>query len=200
MPGPDQGGAWGVLGGSFDPVHNGHLNLAESICKKKLLDGVLIIPAYKHPLKKQVFAAPYNDRIAMLKLALNSHDNLQLCEIEREQELSGFTIDTLIALKKGFPKARFHFIIGSDLVSQLDSWRRAEELLSETSFLAGSRPGSKMKKVGNKKTVEFVEIEEMDIAATEIRDRINAGATMDQIGKLVPPQVARFIFEKGLYS
>ena len=199
MPSPDKDGAWGVLGGSFDPVHNGHLNLVKNICKKKSLDGVLFIPAYKHPLKKQAFRAPYADRITMLKMALAGHNRLQLCEIEKEQYLPGYTIDTLQALKNRFTRARFHFIIGSDLVGQLDSWHRAKELLNETIFLAGSRPGSKMKKAGNKKNLEFVKIEELDISATDIRAQIKAGATIAQIGRLVPARVAEYIFEKGLY-
>ena len=199
MPSPKHGGEWGVLGGSFDPVHEGHLNLAECICSKKRLDGVLFIPACKHPLKKQAFTAPYTDRIAMLKLALAGQNKLQLCEIEKEQDLPGYTIETLHALRKLFPKTRFHFIIGSDLVEQLESWHRAKELLNETNFLAGSRPGSKMKKAGKIKNLEFVEIEEMDISASNIRTQIKAGATSETIRKLVPAGVAEYIFKKGLY-
>jgi len=199
MPSPDHGGLWGVLGGSFDPVHKGHLNLAESICNKKRLDGVLFIPAYKHPLKKKACTAPYIDRIKMLELALAGHDQLRLCEIEKEQNLPGYTIDTLHALKKRFPQPQFHFIIGSDLVKQLARWHRAKELLDETNFLAGSRPGSKMKKANKIMNLEFVEIEELDISASDIRAQIKAGATIEQIAQLVPPGVAKYIFERGLY-
>ena len=199
MPNPDQGGLWGVLGGSFDPVHKGHLNLAQGICKEKRLDGVLFIPAHKHPLKKKAFTASYSDRVQMLKLALSGNDHLHLCEIEKEQNLTGYTIDTMLALKKRFPKARFFFIIGTDLVEQLDSWYRAKELLEETNFLAGSRPGSKLKKDDSKKNLEFVEIEELDISASNIRTQIKEGATISKIAKLVPAGVAKYIVEKGLY-
>ena len=199
MQSPDNGGDWGVLGGSFDPVHKGHLNLAESISKKKRLDGVLFIPAYRHPLKKEEFTAPYSDRVQMLKLALSGNDQLQLCEIEKDQNLTGYTIDTLLALKMRFPKARFYFIIGSDLVEQLDRWHRANELLSGTNFLVGSRPGAKMGTNSKIKNLEFVEIEELDISASNIRTQIKAGATIEQISKLVPAAVAEFIFERGLY-
>ncbi len=201
MPTPENGGDWGVLGGSFDPVHNGHLNLAAGICRKRQLQGALIIPAYKHPLKKHGFVAPYADRIAMLKLALAGQDTLHLCEIEAEQKLSGYTYDTLQSLKKRFPKARFQFIIGSDLVSQLKSWHRADELLKEASFLVGSRPiGERIS--GNIPTnthLEFVEIDELNISASDIRKKINGGAAIDDINKLVPTAVAEFIFKKGLY-
>ncbi len=199
MRSPKQGGEWGVLGGSFDPIHRGHLNLAGNICQKKRLNGVLFIPAYKHPLKKQDFTAAYSDRAAMLRLALKGQAKLQVCEIEREQDLSGYTIDTLHALKKRFPAARFHFIIGLDLVEQLESWHRADELLHETSFLAGSRPGSQMKQADEKKHLEFIEMEELDISATDIRKQVSAGTTIHQISRLVPDNVVEYIFGKGLY-
>jgi len=201
MPIPDNRGDWGVLGGSFDPVHNGHLNLAGAICIKKHLHGALIIPAYKHPLKKRAFVAPYADRIAMLKLALSGQNALQLCEIESEQRLSGYSYDTLQALKKRFPKAKIHFIIGSDLVPQLKSWHRADELIKEGSFLVGSRPGGE-KSIDStlpNTNFEFVEINELDISASDIRKRIKGGAPVDDIKQLVPKKVAEFIFKKGLY-
>lgn len=201
MPIPDSGGHWGVLGGSFDPVHNGHLNLAAGICRKKLLNGVLLIPAYRHPLKKQGFVASYDDRIAMLKLALAGRNTLHLCEIESEQKLSGYTYDTLQALKKRFPKARFHFIIGSDLIPQLKDWHRAEELLKEGSFLVGSRPDSERDSASIQQNIhlEFVEIDKLDISAGNIRKRIENGAQVDEINQLVPETVADFLFKKGLY-
>ena len=201
MPIPDNSGDWGVLGGSFDPVHNGHLNLAAAICKTKHLNRVLIIPAYKHPLKQPAFVASYSERVAMLKLALAGQNALQLCEIESVQRLSGYTYDTLQALKKRFPKAKFHFIIGSDLVPQLKSWHRAEELLREGSFLIGSRPGGKRNtgSISLNPNLEFVAIDELDISASDIRNRIKDGEQVDDLKQLVPKKVAEFIFKKGLY-
>ncbi len=199
MRSPEQGGDWGVLGGSFDPIHRGHLNLVKCLCQKKRLKGVLFVPAYKHPLKKQDFIAAYPDRVAMLKLALKGLVELQLCEIDKEQNLPGYTIVTLRALKKRFPAARFHFIIGADLVEQLKSWHQAEELLDEASFLVGSRPGTSNMNAEYRKNLEYVEITELDISATDIRNKLKAGATIKQISKLVPAHIAEYIFEKGLY-
>lgn len=202
MASPDNGGDWGILGGSFDPVHNGHINLANSICQRKLLQGVLIVPAFKHPLKKQATVAAYEDRITMLKLALFGQNQLQLCEIEKVENLSGYTIDMLHALKKRFPNARFYFIIGSDLVSQLNSWHRADQLQQECSFLAGARPGEH--KVEDDKIagpmVEMVKINELDISASDIRQRIKNGAALAEINKLVPEKVAEYIYRQGLYK
>lgn len=202
MPGPENGGSWGVLGGSFDPVHNGHLNLADSILKIKKLAGVLFIPAFRHPLKKPAASAAYNLRVKMLNLALAGHKNLRLCEIEKDNDLSGYTFDLLPALKKRFPKAQFHFIIGSDLVPQLNKWYRANELLKECSFLVGARPGTKLqdiKKPAGAK-MEFVEIKELDISASNIRGRIKNGADKTDLSQLVTAEVAKYIFEMDLYN
>ncbi|HEX2896561.1 MAG TPA: nicotinate-nucleotide adenylyltransferase [candidate division Zixibacteria bacterium] len=202
MPGPDNGGNWGILGGSFDPVHNGHLNLAESVLKIKNLDGVLFIPAYRHPLKKPAASAPYDSRVDMLKLALSGRKNLILSEIERSEKLTGYTFDLLPALKKGFPKAKFHFIIGSDLVSQLPNWHRAKDLLKECSFLVGARPGTKLRDIKKPAgaIMELVEIEELDISASDIRERIKNGADKKDLSQWVPAKVAEYICEKGLYN
>lgn len=196
---PDSGGRWGILGGSFDPVHNGHLNLAESISKKKELSGVLFIPSFNHPLKKQTAVASYIDRVRMLQLALENYTEFSICEIEKEETLSGYTIDTMDALKKRFPNAEFYFIIGADLVKQLHNWHRAEELLKVCKFLAGSRPGTKLESK-TEPTVEFVEIEERDISASNIRQRINNSTDFNQIKKLLPAKVADYIIDKRLYQ
>ena len=84
MPNPENGGKWGILGGSFDPIHNGHINLAHSICSKKKLDGVLLVPAVKHPNKSRLSVANYSDRLAMLKADLAVVSKFLIFEIESE--------------------------------------------------------------------------------------------------------------------
>ncbi len=199
MPNPENGGKWGILGGSFDPIHNGHINLAHSICSKKKLDGVLAIPAVKHPNKSRLSVANYSDRLAMLKAALVDLSKFFICEIEAEENLSGYTIDTIRALKKRFPKVSFYFIIGSDNISTIDNWYMAEELKSEVEFIAGSRPGSDY---NNKSQlpVELVEISELDISSSEIRKMIKSGSTFDELTEYVPASAAKYIFEKGIYN
>ena len=199
MPNPENGGKWGILGGSFDPIHNGHINLAHSICSKKKLDGVLAIPAVKHPNKSRLSVANYSDRLAMLKAALVDLSKFFICEIEAEENLSGYTIDTIRALKKRFPKVSFYFIIGSDNISTIDNWYMAEELKSEVEFIAGSRPGSDY---NNKSQlpVELVEIPELDISSSEIRKMIKSGSSLEELTNYVPAGAAKYIFEKGIYT
>ena len=198
MPNPENGGKWGILGGSFDPIHNGHINLAKEICSKKELDGVLAIPAVKHPNKSRLSVANYSDRLAMLKAALADLSKFLICEIEAEEKLSGYTIDTIRALKKRFPKVSFYFIIGSDNISIIDNWYMAEELKSEIEFIAGSRPGSDH---NNKSQlpVELVEIPELDISSSEIREMIKSGSSFEDLIEYVPAGAAKYIFEIGIY-
>ena len=122
-----------------------------------------------------------------------------ICEIEAEENLSGYTIDTIRALKKRFPKVSFYFIIGSDNISTIDNWYMAEELKSEVEFIAGSRPGSDY---NNKSQlpVELVEISELDISSSEIRKMIKSGSTFDELTEYVPASAAKYIFEKGIYN
>ncbi len=199
MPNPENGGKWGILGGSFDPIHNGHINLAHSICSKKKLDGVLVIPAVKHPNKSRLSVANYSERVAMLEAALVDLSKFLVCEIEEEENLSGYTIDTIRALKKRFPKVSFYFIIGSDNISIIDNWYMAEELSSEVEFIAGSRPGSDY---NNKSQlpVELVEIPELDISSSEIRKMIKSGSSFEDMIKYVPASAAEYIFKKGIYN
>ena len=199
MPNPENGGKWGILGGSFDPIHNGHINLANSICSKKQLDGVLVVPAVKHPNKSRLSEANYSDRLAMLKAVLVDLSNFFICEIEAEENLSGYTIDTIRALKKRFPKVSFYFIIGSDNINIIDNWYMAEELKAEVEFIAGTRPGSD-KTDKSKMPVEMVEIPELDISSSEIRKMIKNGCSFEKLTNYVPSGAAEYIFKKGIYN
>jgi len=199
MPNPENGGRWGILGGSFDPIHNGHINLANSVCSQKKLDGVLVVPAVKHPNKGRLSEANYSDRVAMLRAALLGMTEFLICEIEAEENLSGYTIDTIRALKKRFPKAKFYFIIGSDNISIIDNWYMAEELKSELQFIAGTRPGS-VNTDKSKLPVELVEIPELDISSSEIRNMIKNDSSFEELTRYVPASAVKYILEKGIYN
>lgn len=199
MPNPENGGSWGILGGSFDPIHNGHVNLAIEICSKKQLDGVLVVPAVKHPNKNRLSEANYLDRVAMMKAALLGMTKFLICEIEAEENLSGYTIDTVRALKMRFPKVKFYFIIGSDNISIIDNWYMAEELKSEVEFIAGTRPGSG-NIVKSQLSVELVEIPELDVSSSEIRKMIKNGSSYEELKHYVPASAVEYILKKGVYN
>ena len=144
----------GLLGGTFDPVHIGHVAIARQVAAEMALDRVLFIPAADPPHKKKP-GASFRHRVAMLELALAEEqavfendpacpDNtaeFSISPIEAELASPSYTVDTLLALRKRLPEQRFFFIIGGDSLLELHLWYRFQELLQLTSFIVISRPG-----------------------------------------------------------
>ncbi len=201
MPAPESAVRYGILGGTFDPVHFGHLSLARQIMSKLNLDQVLFVPAYQHPFKITKIVASYADRFHMLELALSDHANFQLSDIERSNQLSGYTIDTVRALKAEFSDAELFFIIGADNLREISKWRESGSLQSEVRFAVGARPGMPLKisKELDRDRFELVQIDEVNMSASEIRAIVESGRG-EELSRLVPASVASFIRERGLYS
>ncbi|MFH1687308.1 MAG: nicotinate (nicotinamide) nucleotide adenylyltransferase [bacterium] len=199
MRNPENPERWGILGGSFDPTHNGHLHLANQMLQSAHLDGVLFVPAYQHPFKNR-FAAAYDDRVKMLRLAIASHSHFEVCEIEREENLPGHTLATVMALKKRFPQREFFFIMGEDNIPDFDRWHQPEQLLRELVFLVGGRPPHEAlaccRLPGDR--MRPIEMEMIDVSSTDIRRKITEGRIAD-VAELVPPSVHAFIVTRGLY-
>lgn len=197
----------GILGGSFDPVHTGHVNLARDALEQAQLDEVLLIPARLQPFKQDRMPASGEDRMEMLRLALAEDPEINPCDYELAQEGVSYTYLTLRAMQERFgPSARLFFIIGTDSLLMLDSWMNAGELLTNYSFIVGSRPGyadeelrQKADKIRREHGTEILWIHNrrFDISATEIRERLASGASTDG---LVPEPVAEYIREHGLYG
>jgi nicotinate-nucleotide adenylyltransferase len=199
-PTPEQG-RWGILGGTFDPVHNGHLQLATDIGKNKHLDGVLFVPTFKHPLKNHTLHASFADRTEMLERALAKKDKFLMSRIEREEGLSGYTIETVRAIKRRYPQAEFFFIIGADLLRQLERWHLIDQLLEEIPFLVGGRPSYEVptKEFFRTDRIELVETVVVDISSTEIRSLVAFDSNDDKLESMLPSQVLKYIKDKKLY-
>ena len=200
MTTPDSGEIWGILGGTFDPVHNGHITLAIDCLESKKLDGVLCIPSFLHPFKNTDVSASFSDRLAMLQIATSDSLHLTSSTIEKDENLSGYTIDTIRAVKKRFPKTNFYFIIGADNLSQLDKWYKPEEIISEIKILAGNRPNftSEISKK-YKHAVEFIDSSWIDISSTEIKQIIQNGEP-EKLVELIHPEVLAYIKQRKLYQ
>jgi nicotinate-nucleotide adenylyltransferase len=179
----------GVFGGSFDPVHYGHLRAAEWALAAFNLDRMLLVPARRSPFKPTGFAAD-EDRHAMLRLSAvdNPRFAIETCELERDAP--SYTVDTLRFLKKRFPENTLALVLGSDAARDIDKWREIEEIrrLAELRILA--RPGESFG--GGAEAFEG-----LAISSSAIRSAIQAGRS---IRYLTPESVRLYIEEKGLYK
>lgn len=127
-----------ILGGSFDPIHVGHLQIAKTALKKMAIDEVWFMPAMDTPLKDHQSASFY-DRCQMIALAIKPFRHMKLCTLEGEREERSYTIDTVMALKKRYPRITFSWLIGDDQAKQFDAWKESARLLEELSFYVFSR-------------------------------------------------------------
>lgn len=194
-------GPWGVLGGAFDPVHYGHLTLADDIRRQCDLRGVILVPAASHPFKNGSHAS-FEDRVNMLKLAVGDKQHYYVSDIEKEEALPGHTLGTVRALKKRYPEADLHFIIGEDNLDELHRWYHPDELLKEVPILAGYRPPHvpERESAWPSDRVHLVPTRLVDISATEIRRVIEHDRNDKSLRKMVPPEALGYIRKHRLYQ
>ena len=192
---------WAVLGGTFDPVHNGHLTLAQDVLSMKMLDGLLLVPSFHPPHKPKNCYASYEDRLAMLILAAENYNYFAVSRIEEELSGSGFTLHTVRALKKKYPATGFYFLIGADNIEAIKDWYKPEEIIDEIKIIAGTRPGFDPDRVNHRLAdkIEFITTTPVDISSSEIRKKIKSGAGRQELVKHLPEKVADYIIEKKLY-
>jgi nicotinate-nucleotide adenylyltransferase len=201
MPSPEHGGNWGLLGGAFDPVHRGHLALAEDILEAMKLDGVLFVPSFNPPRKQASCVASFDDRVTMIGLAIAGLKEFQLCEIERESNRPGYSLLTVRAVKRRYPDANLRFIVGADLLSELHGWYEADSLVKEIHIVAGLRPGSAARVPDelSHAGIEIVPTRLVEAASRDIRARIANGDSVESLSTFVPQPVAEYIAERKLY-
>jgi nicotinate-nucleotide adenylyltransferase len=182
----------GVLGGSFDPVHHGHLIAARTLREKLELDRVLLIPAGQQPFKRDGHGAEADDRAAMLELAIRGEAGLAMDRMEIERAGPSYTVDTLAALKEKCPGADITLLIGADAAVEFPAWRSVDRIRELANVVVFSRAGSEAPKRG----LPVVEIPAVEISSTEIRARVRDARS---IRYLLPDVVADYIVAKRLY-
>ena len=199
------GKSLGILGGTFDPIHMGHLRMAEHVFQRMDLENILFIPAYVPPHKLGQDFAPAQDRYAMTKLAIADNPHFTVSDMELQRTGVSYTIDTIRQLHEQYGDRELYFIIGADSVAQLHTWHNIEEMLELTRFVAVWRPGYEdameelVRHLGlqAKERVLLLDTPVYDISSTEIRTRIRQGASL---AGLVPDTVEKYIYEQGLYG
>lgn len=184
----------GILGGTFNPVHIGHLILAEEVREKLGLDRVIFVPTCIPPHKSSSDVARAADRLKMVRLAAKGNRYFQVSGIEIKRKGRSYTIDTIRAFKKKFPGDEFVFITGSDLLKYLDEWKDFRRLLKLVKFVVATRPGYPLARIPS--YVERVSIRAVDVSAFEIRQCIKQRRSFRY---LVPEAVFEYINRNRIY-
>ncbi|HEX6593121.1 MAG TPA: nicotinate-nucleotide adenylyltransferase [Bacillota bacterium] len=183
----------GILGGTFDPPHIGHLIIAEEVRIALHLQEVWFIPTHEPPHKQQA-TSDVKDRLQMLEKAIGDHPSFKMNTIEIERSGKSYTIDTMKTLKRLHQDVQFYFIIGADMVEYLPKWYKIEELIELVTFVGVKRSGYELK---SKYPVKEVDIPMIDISSTLIRKRLSKGQSVKY---LVPDHVISYIKEQRLYE
>ncbi|HQQ06656.1 MAG TPA: nicotinate-nucleotide adenylyltransferase [Candidatus Omnitrophota bacterium] len=184
----------GILGGTFNPVHIGHLILAEEIREKLRLDRVVFVPTYIPPHKASKNIAPAADRYAMIKAAIRANPCFDVSDVEIRRKGASYTIDTLRELKERYPRDEMYFITGSDLLNYLDKWKDLKHVIALVKFVVATRPGYPLEDIPS--YIKTVAIRAVDVSAYEIRQCVKKGLSFRY---LVPDPVFAYINKRKLY-
>ncbi len=194
----------GIFGGSFHPVHYGHLVLAEHSRDAAGLDRVILVPAYESPFKAGTGGVDSIHNYNMVKLAAENNPHFEVSSIELDQARMSYTVDTLRTIREQTGDD-LYFIMGADSFRSLEQWKGAPELLSKYHFVIGMRPGNNYREIRSiihQLTEKYhadiipVDVPQVDISSTEIRRRIRSGRS---VRYLVPDPVIEYIEEHRLF-
>ncbi len=187
----------GIFGGTFDPIHHGHLITAQSVREIRDLDKIIFIPSFISPHKADVNSASPEHRMNMLKLAVERIDFFEVSDYEIIKEGISYTIDTLKEFKKKYDE--LEFIIGYDNIFKFHTWKNPDEIMKITKILVLKRKSSLPPPHEDKyvKSALFVETRGIEISATDIREKVKQGMP---IHYLVPEKVKEYIYSFNLYK
>lgn len=192
----------GILGGTFDPVHNAHLFVAEDVGARLALDRILLMPNGAPPHKKAYAVSPPEHRLRMVELAVAGSQLLAADDYEVRAPWPSYTVNTLREMRCRYPRAEIVFITGVDAVADIGSWRDPDEVLRLCRMVAVSRPGytaSDLQRIVPRHlldNIEMLQTPEISISSTEIRRRVAMGLP---IRYLTPDAVVAYIREHNLY-
>ena len=195
----------GVLGGSFDPVHNGHVTLGAAAVAVSALDKLIVMPAHVQPFKIGRDFADDHHRLEMCRLAFQDVEKAEVSDYEIVHTEVSYTFDTLAHLKKTIPGSKLYFITGTDSFLSVEYWRKGKDLLQTYAFIVSVRPGYKEKELEERIRyyegiygTEVIRLrhEMPDVSSTNIKARRNQGLS---VSDMIPESVERYMNEHSLY-
>ncbi len=211
---------WGLLGGTFDPIHLGHLRCSEEILELFDLDRIILIPASQQPLKAEKEITPFVHRKEMVRLAIEGHESLSLSETENKREGKSYSVDTVSYFLNNYKEiTAIYFIMGQDAFQEIQLWKDWTRLISLCNFVVMTRPGYEIKGLADVfppdvaarfkyntaldgyegptgHCIFFRRLTFLDISSTDIRERVRRGTS---IRYLVPDAVGNYIKKTSLY-
>lgn len=196
---------YGIFGGSFNPIHYGHLMICEYIKEEMGLDKVIFIPTGNPPHKELELSA--EDRYGMVRLAISPNPDFEISDIETTRVKKSYTVDTIRELKKIYKEEKLYFLIGLDSLFQLKTWMKIGDLSQEIEFVVALRPGYLDREEVNKEIdflrenfgtkINLIKTPLYEISSTDLRDRIREGKSLRY---LIPKKVLDYIEESGFYK
>lgn len=186
----------GLFFGSFNPIHNGHLIIANYICESTDLDKVWLVVSPQNPFKTKDTLLNEYDRLHLINLAIEGNHNLRASDIEFKLPRPSYTIDTLTYLKEKYPEHEFCLIMGSDNLLSIHKWKNYETLLADCPIYVYQRRGSEQKQAPVGAKIFLVDFPFLDISATFIRQSIKSGYSMRYF---LPEKVWNYIDEMNLF-
>lgn len=196
----------GILGGTFNPIHTGHLMLAEYARSEMELDEIWLIPTGCSYMKEESSIAPAKDRMDMVELAIGDNPHMKALDIEIIRAGNTYSYETLETLQQEYPEAELYFILGADCLFTIQKWRHPERIFGACTILAAMRNDSDPEGMEAQKQlleqeygakVRLLSLPNIQISSTDIRERIRNGLSVKYF---VPDRVLSYIDEKGLYK
>jgi nicotinate-nucleotide adenylyltransferase len=185
----------GILGGTFNPIHYGHLILGEQVRGQLGLDKVIYVPTFIRPKKTAKGIAGADHRLKMVALAVKKNKRFSVSAMEIDRRGKSYTVDTLRQIKKKYPAAELFFICGSDLVNEIPTWKNVEQIYGMATFVLAKRPGFG-KRLSGKRFIK-IHVAQVDISSSLIRDLVRQGRS---IRYLTPGTVVEYIEKHRLYK
>lgn len=194
----------GIYGGSFDPVHNGHINAARNFMEELSLDKIIIVPAYCSPFKKGLAVTPSQHRLNMCNIAFGNTEGFEVSDVEILREDEGYMSDTVAQIREQYPDAELFLLLGSDQLLIFQKWHAWSKITDEATVAAAARTwdddaameaaAAVLRSYGAE--VIIVPIDVKELSSTDVREAVRRG---DDISAMVPPGVAEYIWDNYLY-
>lgn len=194
----------GIYGGSFDPVHNGHINAARNFMEELSLDKIIIVPAYCSPFKKGLAVTPSQHRFNMCNIAFGNTEGFEVSDAEILRADEGYMSDTVAQIREQYPDAELFLLLGSDQLLTFQKWHAWSKITDEATVAAAARTwdddaameaaAAVLRSYGAE--VIIVPIDVKELSSTDVREAVRRG---DDISAMVPPGVAEYIWDNYLY-